>query len=257
MVSLYRLKGRALQIDNALIMVLAFFSGLCLIITAGLFPILYERVILPYCDFTDDTVLCGINLFSAFIFLLSAFGFYSSVRLGIKRYLLKKAQKKKPSSGDIFFYFKPKKYFSSLFYSSAIFMIKLSILVFCLIPSAVCLFTVDRFSRQGVSALVCLSLTVTAVFLGINGCYFYSVFNSSFFLCDYFFIDGSYLSFRHLIACSQRGMNGKNILLTRLKMSFVGWFVLCLLILPVPYVWGYYNQSLAVAAAEFMKGKGR
>ncbi len=256
MVSLYRLKGRALQIDNALIMTLAFFTGFFLIITAGFLPVIYERIILPLFNLSEELVYYGVNLAFAFIFFMLTFGFYSSVRLGAKRYLLKKAQKKKPASRDIFFYFMPKEYFRSYFYSFRISVIKLLIFIFCFFPSAVCFITVDRFSRQGVSALVCLSLSVTALCLGINGGVFYSLFNSSFFLCDYYFIEGSYVSFRHLVACSQREMSGKNTLLTRLKTSFIGWFLLSLLLFPIPYVWGYYNQSLAVAAAEFMKGKG-
>ena len=255
MVSLYRLKGRALQIDNSLIMMLTFLTGLILLATVNFLPALYRDFVLPLFSFREVIFSVTAEFFGALVFLLTSFGFYSSVRLGTKRYLLKKAQKKSPRVNDIFFYFTPKRYFSAFFYSVKTVLVKLSLLLFCTAPSSLCFFSVERFSRQGVSALVCLSLSVTAVCLLVNGVVFYSLLYSSFFLCDYYFIEGTCLNFRHLLSCSQKSMYGKNSLLTRLKLSFAGWFALCLLLLPVPYVWGYYHQSLAVAAAEFMKGK--
>lgn len=255
MVSLYRLKGRALQIDNSLIMTLTFFTGFALLVAVNLLPSLYLNLILPVFTVGEGILSVAVDFFAGWLFLATAFGIYSSVRLGVKRYLLKKALKKKPSSRDIFFYFVPMKYFSAFFYCVKITSVRIALLLFCFLPSAVCFVTVDRFSRQGVSALVCLALAVTSVCLAVNGGFFYSLFYSSFFLCDYYFIEGSCLSFRHLISCSQRDMRHKSTLLTGLKLSFCGWFALCLLLVPIPYVWGYYNQSLAVAAAEFMKGK--
>ncbi len=255
MVSLFRLKGRALQLDNTLIMTLTFFTGLAVLIAVNFLPVLYETFIAPALPFDREIFSDGMSFFFSFAFLLTAFGLYSSVRLGAKRYLLKKAQKKKSSARDIFFYFTGKKYFSAFFYSVKIASVKFLLFLFCFSPSLVCFLTVAHFSRHGVSALVCLSLGVTALCLSVNGGVFYSLLYSSFFLCDYYFVGGSYVSFRHLLSCSGRDMRKKSTLLTRLKLSFAGWFVLCLFLLPVPYVWGYYNQSLAVAAAEFMKEK--
>ncbi len=255
MVSLFRLKGRALQIDNMLIMTLSFCTGVIILFTVNFLPVIYERFFESLFVFERAILSDYINLIFAFSFFVTAFGFYFSVRLGTKRYLLKKTLKKKPTARDIFFYFRPKKYFSAFFYCIKTAFVKLILFSFCFLPSFVCLVIVERFSHQGVSALVCFSLAVTAVCLFMNGGVFYSLFNSSFFLCDYYFIDGKYLSFRHLVSCSQTSMRKKYALLTRLKLSFIGWFVLCLLILPIPYVWGYYNQSLAVAAAEFMNEK--
>ncbi len=255
MVSLYRLKGRALQIDNSLIVTLTFLTGFVLIVTVNFLPVIYRSFIFPLFTFSEEFFYAVGDLFASSLLLGTAFGFYSSVRLGTKRYLFKKAQKKNPRVNDIFFYFLPKRYFSAFIYSVKTALVKLSLFLFCMAPSLVCFVAVGHFSRQGVSALVCLSLSVTAMCLLLNGGVFYSLFYSSFFLCDYYFIEGTYLNFRHLLSCSQKSMCGKNTLLTRLKLSFFGWFVLCFALLPIPYVWGYYNQSLAVAAAEFMKGK--
>lgn len=252
MVSLFRLKGRALQIDNTVIMMLTFFTGAVVIFTVSLLPAVYDVLSAGASELKKEQVMLWVDLCASLIFILAAFGFYSSVRLGTKRYLLKKATKKKTSSRDIFFYFFPKRFISAFFYSVKILTVKLLILLFCFLPSAVCLIIVESLSCQGVSALVCVSLGITALFLLFNGGVFYSLFFASFFLCDYYFIVGSCVSFRHLVSCSQKNMIGKKHLLAQLRLSFSGWLLLCLFILPIPYVWGYYNQSLAVAAAEFM-----
>ncbi len=255
MISLFRLKGRALQIDNTLIMTLAFFTGIVLLVTVNFLPALYQNYILTLFSFGTEKLSSAVDFVFSLIFLIIASGFYFSVSLGIKRYLFMNVRKKKPTSNDIFFYFRPKEFFSAYFYSLKLFTVKTAVFLFSFLPLAVCSFAVYSFSRQGVSALVCLSLVITALCLGINGSFFYSVFYSSYFLCDYYFIEGTYVSFRHLVSCSQKNMKNKNLFLTHLKLSFAGWFVLCVFILPIPYVWSYYSQSLAVAAAEFMKEK--
>ena len=74
--------------------------------------------------------------------------------------------------------------------------------------------------------------------------------SDTFFLVRYSFIKGDYLNFRHLLSLSQQNMSGKTEKLRRLKGSFTGWFLLCALILPIPYVWCYYRQTKACFAAE-------
>lgn len=252
MVSLFRLRGRALQIDNTAVMTLTFFTGALLIFTVSLLPSVYEAVSPMVGAFKKEPLSGFIDLAFSVLFILLSLGFYSSVRLGVKRYLFRKAVRKKATSRDIFFYLSPKSFFPALWYSLRILSVKLLLFLFCFLPSAVCFFVVDRFSRQGVSVLVCLSLGITALCLLVNAGIFFSLFYSSFFLCDYYYTEGKYVSFRHLLSCSQKNMQGRSSLLTRLKLSFSGWLLLCVFIFPIPYVWGYYNQSLAVAAAEFM-----
>lgn len=255
MISLFRLKGRALQLDNTLIITLAFFTGTVLMVTVNFLPVLYQNYLLIFFSFGTEILSAAVNLIFAFAFFLTAFGFYFSISLGIKRYLFMNACKKKPTSRDIFFYFRPKAFFSAYFYSIKLFGVKALVFLFSFLPLAACSFAVYSFSHLGVSALVCVSFVVTAVCLGISGSLFFGVFCSSYFLCDYYFIEGTYVSFRHLVSCSQSNMKDRKLLLSRLKFSFAGWLLLCFFILPIPYVWSYYSQSMAVAAAEFMKGK--
>ncbi len=255
MVSLFRLKGRALQIDNVFIMSLTFFTGLLLLVVVNFLPTLYIRFIVPFFYFEKEKMSAVINVLFASVFLFVTFGFYSAIRLGTKRYLFKRTLKKKATAEDVFNFFRFREFFASFIYSLKISAVRLILFLFCFFPCMVCITILHRFFQQNASLLVCVSLTVTAVFLFVNGGFFYSLLYSSFFLCDYYFIEGTGLSFRHIVASSQRNMRRKNTLITSLKLSFIGWFVFCIFVLPIPYVWGYYNQSLAVAAAEFMREK--
>lgn len=255
MASLFRLKGRALQIGNISLFTITFLTAVMLVFTVSLLPVIYirgaESYVAVYLGDYSSFANLGFALF-AYAFLLSIYG---AIKLGTKRFFFRKAQRKNPSSQDIFFYFRPKNFFRCVFYSVRIGLIRLAIFLFCLSPCGVCLYFVYNFSLSGVSALVCLSLFVTAVCLFINGAVFYSSFFSSFFLCDYYFIDGSFVTFSHLVASSQKMMIKRKSLLMKLRLSFTGWFLLCIFLLPFPYVWSYYNQCLAVAAVDFMKGK--
>ncbi len=255
MTSLLRLKGRALQIGNYTLFTLTFLTAVMLIFAVSLLPVIYirgaEASVGEYLGNYASLANLAFALFS-YLFLLCI---YDAMRIGIKRFFLKKAQRKNPTSQDIFFYFRPKNFFRCIFYCVRLGIIRLLVFLFCLSPCGACLFFVYNFSRSGVSALVCLSLFATAVCLFINGIFFYSSFFSSFFLCDYYFIDGSFVSFSHLVASSQKMMLHRKSLLMKLRFSFTGWFLLCTFLLPLPYVWSYYNQCLAVAAEDFMKGK--
>ncbi len=255
MTSLFRLKGRALQIGNLSLFTLAFLTSVMLIFTVSLLPVIYTEGAEAYIkEYLGDGSIFA-NLIFAVLSCLLVTGVFNAVRLGTKRFFFRKAQRKNPSSKDIFFYFRPKEFFKGNLYSLRIDLIRLTVLIFCLLPCGICLYSVYSFSLSGVSALVCLSMSVTALCLLINGTVFYFSFFSSFFLCDYYFIEGSFVSFTHLVASSQKMMCSRKSVLMRLRLSFVGWFFLCLLLLPLPYVWSYYNQCLAVAAEDFMRGK--
>lgn len=255
MASLFRLKGRALQIGNLSLFTLTFLTAVMLIFTVSLLPVIYIKGAESYVQgyLGDYGVFANLGFaFFAYFFLLSVYG---AIRLGTKRFFFRKAQRKNPTSKDIFFYFRPKNFFRCIFYSLRIGLIRLTVFLFCLSPCGVCLYFVYNFSLSGVSALVCLSLFATAVCLFINGMIFYLSFFSSFFLCDYYFIEGSFVSFSHLLASSQKMMLHRKSLLMKLRLSFIGWFLLCVFLFPIPYVWSYYNQCLAVAAGDFMKEK--
>lgn len=256
MVSLFRLKGRALQIGNFSLLLLTFLTAFTMIIAVNLLPAIYIKAVEPEVTARVSDYGGYIAVVVAVLIFLLVFCVFNSMRLGIKRFFFKKAQKKNPVAEDIFFYFKVRNFFKCFSYSFKITFIRLFLLSFCLLPCGICFLILQSFSQSGVSALVCTALFITALCLFINGIVFYYSFFSSYFLCDYYYIEGSFISFSHLIASSQKMMSGRKNILHRLKLSFSGWFILSLLIVPLPYVWSYYNQSLAVAAAEFMKGKG-
>ncbi len=255
MASLFRLRGRALQIGNLSLFTLTFLTAIMLVLTVSLLPVIYMKGAEPYIREYISGYGIYINLGFASAFCIFIFSVSGAMRLGAKRFFFKKAQRKNPTSKDIFFYFRPGKFLKCIYYCLRIEIVRCTVFLLFLLPCAICVWLMYVFSVSGVSALVCLSLFVTAVCLFINGTAFYALFFSSFFLCDYYFIEGSFISFKHLIASSQKMMRKRKKLLMKLRLSFIGWFIMCIFIFPLPYVWSYYNQSLAVAAENFMEGK--
>lgn len=255
MASLFRLRGRALQLGNLPVFTLSFLVCFFIILTVNFLPVVYIRIFEPYVveKYSDYHRLIGCIL-SAVLFLVLFF-LRSGLTLGNKRYFFKRATGKPPSAGDIFYCFRIKNLFSCALYILRISFMKLILLLFAFAPFTLSFIILYSFSMKSVSALVCISLAVTSVLLFLNGIIHYYSFTSSLFLCDYYFISGAYVNFAHIIASSQRMMCTEKKKLRSLKFSFSGWFLISFLIFPLTYVWSYYNQSLAVAAAHFMKVK--
>ena len=125
-------------------------------------------------------------------------------------------------------------------------------LAVALFPFAVCLILLLYAAGGGVSYLVALVLSFGTVAFLLSGIVFYRCVSASFFLAKYHFISGDCLTFRQMISASQESMKKRKRMLLRLRLSFAGWFLLCAFVAPLGYVWGYYNQTLAVAAGEFI-----
>ena len=126
-------------------------------------------------------------------------------------------------------------------------------LLLAVLPSILCLVLLGSLTYDGVSFVVALFLAVGGAVLLVNGIALYRRFSALLFLCDYIFIKGEYVSFRQLLSVSLTVMKKEARRLFRLRRSFYGWFMLCTLIFPVGYVWNYYRQTLAVAAAKFLE----
>ena len=54
---------------------------------------------------------------------------------------------------------------------------------------------------------------------------------------------------------SMRVMKTHRQTLRRFRAGFFGWFLSCALLVPIPFVWGYYQQSAAVLATWLMQEK--
>ncbi len=253
MISEIRLKGRSLLIGAVPLFSLTLAVCLLLTFSLSLMSLVYRSALLPAVDNYFGNYASYINLFAAAAILLSAVMAYIVLKTGSDRYMLKRAENVHAGTKDIFYYFSPRNFFSLLSVSLRLFLIRFSVFVFLNIPTGLCAFLLLSLSRSRFSAAVSAVLAAGCAAFFISSLWFYMRLTSSLFLVRYYFIKGEYLNFRHLTASSQNAMRGNIKSIRRLKLSFFGWFSLCVLILPIGYVWGYYRQTLAARANEIMK----
>lgn len=240
-----RIRGRILLVGNIVLMQLVLATGIMLILCTNFIVLTYELFLKK----ADNTLL---DFMLSLLFLMLSTSVYWVMRLGTDRFFLRRSQQKGGSAADLFCYFHPVRAVGALFFGAALLAVKLFCFILSFAPSAGMLYLLLFTAQRGVSSLVAVTLAVGTVLLIIIALSFYKRISASLFLAKYHYICGDCISFRQAVASSFIEMKNRKRLLLRLKMSFRGWFMLCLLILPVGYVWSYYNQTMAVAAVEFM-----
>lgn len=253
MASELRIKGRILINGNItlLTLVLLCFFGIIFFTNLSVFG--YETSLMQkVSSFVGryDTVL---HFAVSTLIFFSVFTFYSTVRLGTHRFFLRRAQKKGAAPKDIFYYMHPLRAVGAFFFMLKITLLKLLVLVFALLPFVCSLLLAIYLLNNNVSAIVLAFLLLGSVAFFFSGMIFYYAVSDSLFLAKYYYIEGKYLSFSHIISSSQHDMKNKTSLLRRVKAGFFGWFLLCLLVFPIGYVWSYYNQTMAIVSDNFMK----
>ena len=249
MASRLRLRGRKLIIGNTALMSLFLSAGIVLILCINMGMLTYEIYLRDklgtFHDIADVAVPLLLLFFTRLVWL--------QIRLGSDRYFFRLAERKGEVPSDIFYYFHPKHAFSLMIYTVKLSLIRILFLVLALLPGFLCFVVINSLSYEGISSLVAISLAAGGVLLFFNGIRFYGKINRLLFLADYIFISGEYVSFRQVVSVSVSAMKGERRNLYRLKRSFYGWFMLCAFVLPFGYVWCYYRQTLAVAAAKFLE----
>ena len=248
-ISMIKLKGRGFLMGNLTVISLLILSLLSLSLCMNLIP----GVVFQWETDLSEKSRSAIVLTLSVCIIAFLFAVISALDMGIDRFFLRKAQKKGASTKDFFFYFKPKEVLGMLSFSLRLFLIKFIMGTVCFLPAVLCGALVSSMISSSASLNVSVVLLIAFLCFILNGMYFYSRFSGTLFLAKYYYIKGEYLNFRQLVSSSQYTMKKELKNLRRLKLSFSGWFLLCLFILPSLYVFSYYRQSSAVIAAEFMK----
>ncbi len=247
MVYKIRLRAREKQAECIAILFLSFFILLLTMICINLLPLVY----VSFKNLIEAKPIIDV-IISAFVLILCIVVF-GALSMGTDRFMLKRAENVTSGAGDIFYYFAPKKLFSMCVFHLSVTIRKLIILTFLSIPTVICAVAFYILSDKGFSAAVCSIFAVfTLVFL-LSQFTTYRRISDTFFLARYMFIKGEYLNKKQLLSVSQNDMVPHIKRLRHLRLSFFGWFVLCLLIFPLPYVWSYYRQSKSCFAAEIIK----
>ncbi len=253
MSSRLRISGRELLIGNMAIMTLFFAVGVMLIMCISMGMMSYEIYLRQsFISFSGDYI-SALDVAVALLLIFAARLVWLQIRLGADRYFFRLAQSKGGKAADIFYYFHPVRALSACLFRLKLAAVKLPALIAAAVPSLLCFLLLNSLSYGGLSSFVALSLAVGGLAFAVNGVLFYRRFTSLFFLADYIFISGEYVSFRQLLSLSSSVMKNESKSLLRLRRSFYGWFMLCIFLFPSGYVWNYYRQTLAVAAAKFLE----
>lgn len=248
-----KIKGAILLSGNVSIMVLTLATATVLILSANFSVILYEIGMK-----TRFVELFGereayVNFTVSIVLLFFCYSIYRRIKLGADRFFLRRAQKKGGSAKDIFYYFHPLRAADALIFSLKLFCLRSALFVVALLPFVLSCVLLFNLVKSNVSLIVAVGLASGCIAFFVSGAVFYKNISRSLFLAEYYYIDGRFVSFKNLIGGSQEDMKKQIKTLRRLKNSFGGWFLLCLFILPIGYVWSYYKQTLALAAVSFME----
>ena len=240
-----RLKARQKQAQCSAILFLSFMVTVLTVVTANLMPVVYVSAIKPVVSVNKI-----IPVVLSLVFLSFSVVMYLALSMGIDRFMLKRAENIIAGAGDIFCYFAPKKLLSMCGFYLSLFLRKGAVSLILAMPFTVCCGIFVSMCNKGFSAAVCGVFGVFTVIFFLLFIVTAHQVGDTYFLAKYKYIKGDYLNMKQLFAISQEAMTPKIKRLRQMKLSFAGWFALCILILPVPYVWSYYRQCKACFAAE-------
>jgi hypothetical protein len=240
-----RLKARQKQAQCSAILFLSFMVTVLTVVTANLMPVVYVSAIKPVVSVNKI-----IPVVLSLVFLSFSVVMYLALSMGIDRFMLKRAENIIAGAGDIFYYFAPKRLLSMCGFYISVYVRKGAVSLLLAVPFSGCGAIFILMCNKGFSAAVCGAFgAFTVIFFLLFIVTLHQV-GDTYFLAKYKYIKGDYLNMKQLFALSQEAMLPQIKRLRQMKHSFIGWFALCILVLPIPYVWSYYRQCKACFAAE-------
>ncbi|MGN0448293.1 MAG: hypothetical protein ACI4GC_07090 [Acutalibacteraceae bacterium] len=221
--------------------------------------ILFLEGTLPALSIFLPDVYVGINLIlrvvfyvaATFLFLFSVFSF----RSGADRFFLRKAQGQGAKVGDFFYYLSPKRVVELFRFYLNFYIRKLILVLLCFTPFVISDVTLYLLVRNGDFSLnVTILLSLMNLLFLLNGMFFYYRFSVFLLISRFCFAGGKYLSQKHLFSVALHESEDIRKKLFKMRLSFSGWFLSCLLILPIGFVWGYFKQSVAAVIKPYITG---
>lgn len=241
-----RLKAREKQGKCSAILNLSFMILILSAVSVSLVPGVYVTALRPLIASYEKVISAVLSV----IVLAVLFVLCRGLSLGVDRFMLKLSENSATGAGDIFYYLAPKRVFGMCWFSLRFAAVKLFIISALSVPAVACGYVFYEISTAGFSAAVCGIFGAYTIIFALSALKTYLDICDSYFLVRYRFIKGAGLSFSNLLSQSQADMKNQRKNLRKLRRSFLGWFALCLLVLPIPYVWSYYRQTKACFAAE-------
>jgi len=241
-----RLRARLLQNTKAFCSYAAFGVLILSLATVNIQPFLIEYFfsVGNYYAAIVKAVLAALPAFAGVIL-------YLLLSVGTKRYFFCAAQNRKKLS-DLFYYFKPERFAKALRFGICLKAAQLCFFIVCFFP--IFLMLVFAFymlsGRQSLDVTVVFALCL--ILMLVCCAYFYFRFKRLTFLCEYIFVSGRQESFLKSLKMSAKQMSKQTKRLFFTRFSFAGWFALCAAVFPIAYVWGYYEQTMALFAGDLL-----
>ncbi len=104
----------------------------------------------------------------------------------------------------------------------------------------------------GVGTRMLMSLIAGDFLLFVSGVFFAFVFSQRYFLATYVMYENENCRARDAVALSTQIMENKCFETAFFKLSFCGWFLLCLFIFPTFYVYPFYKMSNSLKAVSLL-----
>ena len=210
-------------------------------------------------NFFDD--IHNLSLLSLAISLILSLGFFfvmAPLRLGIDLWCYEVSGGQETEVSAVFRCFSGgKMFFRSLGLQISLFFRLLFWLLLLCLPSAVCLAGAGYLLGAGAQGGPLAPLAVTlcclsSFFLAAGGMVLFCLVRNRYFLAPYYLLDGN-TSVCRAVKLSRKSMKGFKGKIFRFQLSFVGWWLSCLLVIPIVYVFPYYEMSRVLYGRYIME----
>lgn len=248
----FHLRARMLQSGRMVYTALALLVPFAIVVSFNAVPILIERFV-----FSESMLVIAAKTVAAFLTAAVCIYSYFALSYGMKKYFFERAKSEESSLSFLFCFFKLSNIIKTIRFGFFFSLAKLLILAVCLVPSAAMFFLLVRMINNDASLKVAVIFVFCLLLMLSCSLYFYFKAKRLLFLCEFLFIEDSSRSFFECAKISTEKMEHETGKLFRLRMSFSGWIMLCVMIFPIAYVWGYYQQTMAVAAREILSNSNK
>ncbi|MBQ7548369.1 MAG: DUF975 family protein [Clostridia bacterium] len=239
-------------LSASLIPVAAIPAALFFMLLPGLLPAAAELLGLkPLIQEVQKYLYPGLITAVMALISLHAFFTYSSASIGEKAFFLGIMNGRSNCAARFFFWFKLREAVRAARLTLLTACLKLLYLAVFLLPAAAVFSAVFILAQSGgIEVYLFAALTAGGVLLTLNGLVFWFIGIQKFFLAPYLTAEEPGLPAVTAVKRSKNLLEGHVGRLIGFKLSFIPWFLLCLLALPAFFVYPYYKQSCCVIAKE-------
>lgn len=201
---------------------------------------------LPFLSFAS-----GETIIFTFFGILS-YLFLAPFRLGGDIWFYENAKKNRLPVSKLFSFYKGRKLFYSIKFVLALHLRKFLIFFLFSLPSTVLGAYIFYALNEGVGRNLLFVLSVSTAVLFITSFFFAFVFSQRYFTAPFLYYENDFCKVKDVLILSGKIMEKRYFEVAFLKMSFIGWFLLCIFVFPTFYVYPFYKLSISTKALSLL-----